>query len=173
MKLSAAILIAFIGLNTMTAKSWATAQTFETTATPLALEHGVHVRKVHFPNHSIDIVGNLFTPSGYDAAKAKKYPAIIVTHPNGGVKEQTAGLYAQKLAEKGFIALAYDASYQGESGGEPRFTEAPSSRVEDIRCAADFLSNHPPDHPPSNPSPRRVYVPVEATRFTQLRRKSD
>jgi fermentation-respiration switch protein FrsA (DUF1100 family) len=143
MKFAVVILIAFIGLNTVIAKSWAAAQTFETTATPLALEHGVHVQKVHFPNRSIDIAGNLFTPSGYDAAKAKKYQAIIVTHPNGGVKEQTAGLYAQRLAEKGFIALAYDASYQGESGGEPRFTEDPSSRVEDIRCAADFLSNHP------------------------------
>jgi fermentation-respiration switch protein FrsA (DUF1100 family) len=143
MKLATVVFIAFIGLNMAIEKSWAAAQTFETTATPLALEHGVHVQKVRFPNRDIDIVGNLFTPSGYDAAKAKKYPAIIVTHPNGGVKEQTAGLYAQKLAGKGFIALAYDASYQGESGGEPRFTEDPSSRVEDIRCAADFLSNHP------------------------------
>jgi fermentation-respiration switch protein FrsA (DUF1100 family) len=143
LKLAVIVFIALVGLNVMTAKSWAAAQTFETTATPLALEHGVHVQKVHFPNRSIDIAGNLFTPASYDVTKAKKYPAIVVTHPNGGVKEQTAGLYAQKLAEKGFITLAYDASYQGESGGEPRFTEDPSSRVEDIRCVADFLSNHP------------------------------
>lgn len=116
-------------------------QTFETTETPLALEHGVHVKKVHFPNRQIDIAGNLFTPANYDPAK--KYSALVITHPNGGVKEQTAGLYAQKLAEKGFITLAFDASYQGESGGEPRFTEDPYSRVEDIRCAVDFLSNYP------------------------------
>jgi fermentation-respiration switch protein FrsA (DUF1100 family) len=123
--------------------AWAGAQTFETTATPLALEHGVHVQKVHFLNRSIDVVGNLFTPASYDIANMKKYLAVIVTNPNGSVKEQTAGLYAQRLAEKGFITLAYDPSYQGESGGEPRFTEDPFSRVEDIRCAADFLTNHP------------------------------
>jgi fermentation-respiration switch protein FrsA (DUF1100 family) len=142
-KFAIAIFITLLGLNAVSTKSWAGAQTFETTAEPLALEHGVFVQKVHFLNRHIDIAGNLFTPSGYDAANAKKYPAIVVSHPNGGVKEQTAGLYAQKLAEKGFIALAYDASYQGESGGEPRFTEDPASRVEDIRCAADFLTNHP------------------------------
>ncbi|MDR1376626.1 MAG: alpha/beta hydrolase [Synergistaceae bacterium] len=133
--------VVIIGLNVMATKSWAAAQTFETTAEPLALENGVHVQKVHFPKRQIDIAGNLFTPSDYDATK--KYSAIVVTHPNGGVKEQTAGLYAQKLAEKGFIALAYDASYQGESGGEPRFTEDPFSRIEDIRCATDFLTNYP------------------------------
>jgi fermentation-respiration switch protein FrsA (DUF1100 family) len=120
---------------------WPGAQTFETTDIPLALANGVHVQKVHFPNRNIDVVGNLFTPSGYNPANT--YSAIIITHPNGGVKEQTAGLYAQKLAERGFITLAYDASYQGESGGEPRFTEDPFSRVEDIRCAADFLTNYP------------------------------
>jgi fermentation-respiration switch protein FrsA (DUF1100 family) len=116
-------------------------ETQNTTTKPLALGNGVYIQKVHFLNRQIDIVGNLFTPSGYDPAK--KYHAIVITHPNGGVKEQTAGLYAQRLAEKGFITLAFDASYQGESGGEPRFTEDPFSRVEDIRCAADFLTNYP------------------------------
>ena len=67
----------------------------------------------------------------------------MVTHPFGGVKEQAAGLYAQKLAEQGFIALAFDASHYGESGGEPRQAEVPTDRVEDIRSAVDYLSNHP------------------------------
>ena len=59
------------------------------------------------------------------------------------MKEQTAGIYAEQLAEKGFITLAYDASHYGESGGEPRYYENPSERVEDIRCAIDYLSNRP------------------------------
>jgi fermentation-respiration switch protein FrsA (DUF1100 family) len=83
------------------------------------------------------IVANLFKPAGFDAGR--KYPAIVVTHPFGGVKEQTAGLYAQHLAEQGFITLAYDASYQGESGGEPRLMEVPAQRLDDISCAIDFL----------------------------------
>jgi uncharacterized protein len=103
--------------------------------------NGVSVQKVTFPNRNITIAGNLFFPQDLD--KNKKYPAIIVAHPAGGVKEQTAGIYAAKLAGEGFITLAFDASYQGESGGEPRFLEDPSIRVEDFRSATDYLSTHP------------------------------
>ena len=104
------------------------------------LEQDATIQKVTFPNRNITIVGDLHLPKDFD--KRKKYSAIIIGHPAGGVKEQTAGLYGQKLAEQGFIALAFDASYQGESGGEPRYLEDPAVRVEDFRAAADYLSIH-------------------------------
>lgn len=99
------------------------------------------MQKVSFPHQTLKMVGNLFLPANFD--KTKKYPAIVVTHPFGGVKEQAAGLYAKKLAEQGFITLAFDASHYGESGGDPRQAEVPTDRVEDIRSAVDYLSNHP------------------------------
>lgn len=99
------------------------------------------VQKVSYPNRAVTMAGNLYLPANLD--KRKKYPAIVVTHPFGGVKEQAAGLYARKLAEQGFITLAFDASHYGESGGEPRLAEVPADRVEDIRSAVDYLSNYP------------------------------
>ena len=96
------------------------------------------MKKVKFKNRNWDTVANLHLPDNFD--EAQKYPAIVCVHPGGSVKEQTAGLYAGKLAEKGFIALAYDASFQGESGGEPRYLEDPTYRVEDVRYAVDYLT---------------------------------
>jgi len=103
---------------------------------------GVTIERVTYParNMGTTIVANLFKPTGFDANR--QYAAIVVTHPFGGVKEQTAGLYAQHLAEHGFITLAYDASYQGESGGQPRLMEVPAQRLDDISCAIDFLVKH-------------------------------
>jgi hypothetical protein len=87
------------------------------------------------------MAGTLFVPPNVD--KTKKYPALVVAHPFGGVKEQTAGIYAGRMAEKGYVALAYDASHQGESGGYPRDTENPTERMEDLRCAIDYLTTLP------------------------------
>lgn len=104
-------------------------------------ENGVKVQKVSYPNRlQINVVANLFLPPDFD--RTKKYPAIVVGHPFGGVKEQTSGLHAQRLAELGYVTLAYDASFHGESGGYPRHIEVPEIKVEDFSAAVDFLSNH-------------------------------
>ena len=96
--------------------------------------------KVKFKNYrtGIELSGNLYLPDNFDSTK--KYPAIVVTHPGGGVKEQTAGMYAEKLSKLGYVTLAYDATYQGESGGEPRYIDNPFQRSEDNSVAADYLS---------------------------------
>ena len=92
-------------------------------------------------SNNILLVGNLFLPKDFDANKS--YPAIIAVHPAGSVKEQSSGLYAYKLAEKGFITLAFDSTYAGESGGVPYASEMPYDRVEDIRYAIDYLVTLP------------------------------
>lgn len=92
-----------------------------------------------FANGPVTMAGALYRPEGFD--QGTRYPAIVTVHPGGGVKEQTAGIYAAKMAEQGFVALAFDASYQGESGGEPHFLEDPSARVEDVRAAVDHLQS--------------------------------
>lgn len=97
----------------------------------------VKIEPVKFPNQQITLAGNVLKSK---KISREKYPAIVIGHPSGGVKEQTAGVYAALLAEKGFLTLAFDASYQGESGGEPRYLEDPSARVEDLRCAVDYLT---------------------------------
>jgi fermentation-respiration switch protein FrsA (DUF1100 family) len=101
----------------------------------------VHVHPSTYKLNGLDIVANVYTPANYDAAR--KYPAIVVAHPNGGVKEQVAGLYAQHLAEQGYITIAADAAYQGGSGGQPRSVDKPTFRIEDIHGAADFLTRFP------------------------------
>ncbi|WFD41106.1 uncharacterized protein MJAP1_004100 [Malassezia japonica] len=95
------------------------------------------IRKVTFPSRGIKVVGELRVP---DDASAKKRAAVIVAHPMSGVKEQTAGSYAELLAKEGFYTLAYDAAYQGESEGEPHFLEDPIQRAGDNNAAADYLS---------------------------------
>lgn len=100
----------------------------------------VNIHPVNYKLHGLRIVANVYTPANFDASK--RYPAIVVAHPNGGVKEQVAGLYAQKLAELGYIAITADAAYQGGSEGLPRTVDKPANRIEDIHGMADFISQY-------------------------------
>ena len=94
-------------------------------------------RKVTFHNrYGITLAADLYTPKGVEG----KLPAIAVSGPFGAVKEQSSGLYAQKMAELGFLPLAFDPSYTGESGGTPRYVASPDINTEDFCAAVDFLS---------------------------------
>lgn len=102
------------------------------------------MNKVTFPNSNnttITMAAVINFPEGFD--DNQQYPAIVVSHPGGGVKEQTAGTYAAKLAKEGFVTIAYDASYQGESTGEPRQLENPHIRTEDVSAVIDYLTTLP------------------------------
>lgn len=94
-------------------------------------------KKVQFTNRfGITLTGDLYIPGNGEG----KLPAIAVSGPFGAVKEQSSGLYAQTMAERGFITLAFDPSYTGESGGEPRYVASPDINTEDFSAAVDFLS---------------------------------
>ena len=94
-------------------------------------------RKVTFHNrYGIKLAADLYTPKGAEG----KLPAIAVCGPFGAVKEQSSGLYAQKMAELGFLTIAFDPSYTGESGGTPRYVASPDINTEDFCAAVDFLS---------------------------------
>ncbi|WP_226552464.1 alpha/beta hydrolase [Celeribacter naphthalenivorans] len=101
-----------------------------------AVEHS----KVRFTNrYGIELAGDLYIPADRPEGTM---PALAVAGPFGAVKEQASGLYAQTMAERGFITLAFDGSYTGESGGEPRFVASPDINSEDFMAAVDFLGLH-------------------------------
>lgn len=101
-------------------------------------EGEVNIIPVVYNLNGNQIAANIYTPAGFDVER--KYPAVVVAHPNGGVKEQVAGLYAQRLAELGYVAIAADASYQGASEGLPRNLDIPRNRINDVRGMVDFIS---------------------------------
>ncbi len=105
----------------------------------------VNIHPVSYQLRGLKIVANVYTPAGYDPAES--YPAITVAHPNGGTKEQVAGRYAQRLAELGYITITADAAYQGHSEGEPRSTDKPFFRTDDIHAMADFIATFPGVNP--------------------------
>lgn len=102
----------------------------------------VTLRKVRFENqYDMSVAGTLFLPK--NLSRNSKAPAIVVGHPMGAVKEQSANLYATKMAEQGFVALSLDLSFWGESAGQPRHLVAPDIYAEDFSAAVDFLRAQP------------------------------
>ena len=98
--------------------------------------------KVSYPNrYGIVVAADMYLPKNIN--KLNKYAAIVVGTPYGGVKEQGAGIYAQTMAERGFVTIAFDESYNGESGGEPRHVSSPDIFVEDFSAGVDFLGTRP------------------------------
>lgn len=95
-------------------------------------------QKVTFDSNGLNLAGILRFPESSEATKP--LPAVVVTHPFGGVKEQTASVYAKALTDLGFVTLVYDAAYQGESEGLPRYLEDPFARVENIKSAVTYLT---------------------------------
>ena len=126
------ILQIFGGSNMANAKTWD--KTFPKS-------DKVSIQKVEFKNRfGIKLVGDLYTPK--TMKKDEKLPAIAISGPFGAVKEQSSGLYAQTLAEGGFVTLAFDPSYTGESSGTPRNVASPDINTEDFSAAVDYLSNN-------------------------------
>lgn len=135
-KLFAVVLLflLFIGVNNM-----AKAKTNEWNKI-FKQSNKVEIKKVNFKNRfGITLAGDMYIPK--TIKKGEQYPAIAISGPFGAVKEQASGYYAQTLAEKGFITLAFDPSYTGESSGEPRNIASPDINTEDFNAAVDFLSN--------------------------------
>lgn len=104
-------------------------------------KENVIMKKVTFKNNQHQMAGLMFFPSDFE--EGKKYPAIVISPPAGVVKEQSPSLYGKKLAEKRLIVLMFDTSHQGEGGGEPCCLENPTERVEDVKCAVDYLTTLP------------------------------
>jgi len=109
------------------------------------LNENVIRTKVTFRNHfGIELAADLYTPEEVlkqvQDGKAEKLPAIAISGPFGAVKEQSSGFYANQMASRGYIALAFDPSFTGESGGEPRYMNSPDINTEDFMAAVDFLS---------------------------------
>ena len=99
----------------------------------------VNHSKVTFVNrYGITLAADMYVPKNAEG----KLPAIAVSGPFGAVKEQASGFYAQEMAERGFLAIAFDPSFTGESGGQPRYMASPDINTEDFQAAIDFLSTN-------------------------------
>lgn len=110
--------------------------------TTFKVDHSVEMYRVSFKNqYKMEVVGHLFISKTFN--RKQKHPAIIVGHPMGAVKEQSADVYASAMAKRGFITLAIDLSFWGESQGEPRNAVLPDMYAEDFNAAVDYLGTRP------------------------------
>jgi len=105
------------------------------------LSDKVTMESVSYKNRfGIPVAAHMYLPKNLD--KTRQHPALVIGTPYGGVKEQGAGIYAQTMAERGFVTVAFDESFNGESGGEPRRVSSPDIFVEDFSAGVDFLGTH-------------------------------
>jgi hypothetical protein len=122
--------------------SWASAADTQAWDKTFPKSDQVIHEKVSYPNrYGITLSADMYKPKDFD--RSEKYPALVVGTPYGGVKEQGAGIYAQTMAERGFVTIAFDESFNGESGGEPRHISSPEIFVEDFSAGVDFLGTRP------------------------------
>ncbi len=106
------------------------------------LSNKVIHEKVSYPNrYGIAVAADMYKPKDFD--QSRKYAALVIGTPYGGVKEQGAGIYAQTMAERGFVTIAFDESFNGESGGEPRHISSPDIFAEDFSAGVDYLGTRP------------------------------
>ena len=106
------------------------------------LRDDVRLEPVRYVNrYGVTIAGHMFLPADFD--RTEKHPAVLIGTPYGGVKEQGAGIYGMNMAERGYVAVAFDASFNGESGGEPRDVSSPDFFVEDFSAGVDYLGTLP------------------------------
>lgn len=131
-----------LGMALLADAAPATAQDMSNGANNFYTSDRVAVQKVTFRNqYRMNVAGSLFIPRNLD--RGARHPAIVVGHPMGAVKEQSANLYAMKLAERGFVTLSLDLSFWGESEGQPRNVVSPDIYAEDFSAAVDFLGTQP------------------------------
>lgn len=135
------IFILVLGISAFANNSTSAADTNDWDKTFPLSDRVIH-EKVSFPNRfGIRVSADMYLPKDID--RSKKHTGLVVGTPYGGVKEQGAGIYAQTMAERGFVAIAFDESYNGESSGNPRHISAPDIFVEDFSAGVDFLGTRP------------------------------
>ena len=135
------ILAALVIISCLAASSFAedSIKDFTEDTRVFKIDSSIKVKKAHFHNrYGIELTGDLYLPANFD--ESKKYAGIAVAGPFGAVKEQVSGLYAQEMAKAGYVAIAFDPSFTGESGGAVRYVSSPEINTEDFSAAVDFLS---------------------------------